>query len=59
MITKKADPLKSYISTRLTRKEICVDEKIRYIVDNLYLVGRCYLREDSRTFRLDRMKGSL
>ena len=41
---------------KLTKK-IWVDEKFQYFVNHLYLVGHCYLREDSRTFRLDRMKG--
>jgi len=37
-------------------KEIWIDGKTKFMLDNLYLVGHCYLRDDKRTFRLDRMK---
>ena len=38
-------------------KEIWIDGKTKFMLDNLYLVGHCHLRDDKRTFRLDRMKG--
>ena len=38
-------------------KEIWIDGKTKFFLDNLYLVGHCHLRDDKRTFRLDRMKG--
>ena len=38
-------------------KEIWIDEKTKFALDNLYLVGHCYLRNDKRTFRVDRIKG--
>lgn len=31
--------------------------KLNLFLDNLYLVGHCYLRDDKRTFRVDRIKG--
>ena len=49
--------MKRKVKPHKLTKEILVDGKIKYIVDNLYLVGYCFLREDRRTFRLDRMKG--
>ena len=38
-------------------KEILIDGKTKFFLDNLYLVGHCHLRDDTRHFRLDRMKG--
>ncbi len=38
-------------------KEILVNGKTRFFLENLYLVGHCHLRDDTRHFRLDRMKG--
>ena len=38
-------------------KEIWIDGKTKFVLDNLYLVGHCYLRDEKRTFRVDRIKG--
>ncbi len=38
-------------------KEILINGKTKFFLDNLYLVGHCHLRDDTRHFRLDRMKG--
>ena len=38
-------------------QEIWIDGKTKFVLDNLYLVGHCYLRDDKRTFRVDRIKG--
>ena len=38
-------------------KEILINGKTRFFLENLYLVGHCHLRDDTRHFRLDRMKG--
>ena len=51
---------KKYIKRKVNpdelTKEIWIEGKTKFMLDNLYLVGHCYLRDDKRTFRLDRMK---
>jgi len=49
--------MKRKVKPNQLTKEIWIDGKTKFILDNLYLVGHCYLRDDKRTFRLDRMKG--
>ena len=49
--------MKRKVNPNKLTKEIWIDGKTKFVLDKLYLVGHCYLRDDRRTFRLDRMKG--
>jgi hypothetical protein len=43
--------------TLVYNPKLMFNGKTKFMLDNLYLVGHCHLRDDKRTFRLDRMKG--
>ena len=49
--------MKRKIKPNELTKEIWIDGKTKFVLDNLYLVGHCYLRDEKRTFRVDRIKG--
>ena len=43
--------------TLVYNPKLMFNGKTKFMLDNLYLVEHCHLRDDKRTFRLDRMKG--